>query len=326
MRRFGWLGCVLCACTATESVHEQGSGSVVARFSNAATLRGDAWTFLFDRGQGFPGAPVAPRHVSSASDGRRERGDERIVLASVAAGVFRSWGFVDSNPGFDPWVDVLAQPGYGDHVATTRDIVVRPGSVTTVEFDATTRIDEERPAFRTAASASVESLGTVAGPLRTVDLVAEAVNPQIDSTQVGFNVGWVDRDDDGQPDDANGDGLPDTTPQFFLHWKPRPGQLNEGADVIVPLFPNYLSTVGSLLAGTRARTRIASVRLLALGNAQSVTQVDGGVEARTLSAAPAGDYELVVLSETGLFWRVPNDLGKTVGHQGTVFRISAAAP
>ena len=102
------------------------------------------------------------------------------------------------------------------------------------------------------------------------------------------------------------------------------------AEVIIPLAFDpgpYLA----VLAGDPSR-EIVTDRLTAfvLPQAQAITFEKQGRVVTPMSAVPVGEYELWVVSESGQFWRMPNDLstdkaahlGGPRVSQGVRFRVA----
>jgi len=152
-------------------------------------------------------------------------------------------------------------------------------------------------------------------------LVSDSVG-RFDAKKVAFTFGLVDANADGRPDDTNGDGTPDLSTQLFLRWLPRPGQVAEGTTVIVPLVfdPSpFVRTLQGRLGTTVTANRL---QVVMVPQAQALsTGTDGGAQITPFGAPQAGDYELVLLTASGQFWRMPNQLGRDVPTQATRLHI-----
>ncbi len=296
------------------------SAIVEGRFSSPAGSTGAAWVFLFAPGSAPPASLTAPSRATAIS---RERlaSDPRFVFAEVAPNPWALWGLLDSNGNFDPSVDVLAQPGAGDFVGDAVEINVQPGTRQTFDYTVATRVLEEPPAF-----------GVVGAPTDVlVDPRVDVTTPiSLETTPVGgldpartaFTVGLVDANHDGVPDDANGDGLPDLDLQLVLAWKPRPGQAAAERTLVVPLAFDPTPFLAQLAGNTTLRITTRSLQVYALPQAMWASPGKGGaLILETAGTPPAGEYELLALSATGQFWRLPNQLRQDAPSQATTFHL-----
>jgi hypothetical protein len=305
-----------CACSGPEPQHGR-DGTVRGALTVSAGTRGGAWLFLYPPGQGFPTTQAFPEQVTAVSDVRLKEGDTRFVFAQVPPNPYRLWGFLDTNLDFEPNIDVLGGPGAGDRVAQGLELNVEPGADLEVAFALSTHLRHEPPAFRIERDVQGDEvvLPSAPGNVLRFELRADALGI-LDERRSGFVVGLGDADGDGVADDDNGDGVPDLFPQVYLRFLRRPGQVvplgpdGQPAEVIVPLVFDpgpYLA----LLANDPAQEVVAD-RLTAfvLPQAQAITWEKGrGRVVTPMDAIPVGEYELWVVSESGQFWRVPNDLG-----------------
>jgi hypothetical protein len=269
---------------------------------------GDAWVFLYRPGEGPPGAPAEPQAVTAVSAKRMET-DPRYVIANVKPNPYRLFGLIDVDSDFDGTIDVLSQPTAGDRVSTPIDLQAQPGRGAIAPLELDSPVFTEPPAF------SLE--GVVADDL-VLDFALDAITPltlvadpvgHFDPKKVGFTFGLLDADGDMSPDDLDGDGTPDLSLQLFLRWRPRPGQVEPGTTVIVPLVfdPSpFLQTLEGRLGTTVTAGRLQVV-MVPVAQALGPTE-DGGQGIRPLGPPPAGDYELVALAAGGQFWRLPNQL------------------
>lgn len=269
------------------------------------TAEGDAWVFLYARGEGPPGIPRAVTAVSA----KRLLADPRYVIANVKPNAYQLFGILDVNSDLDGTIDVLSQPTAGDAISTPVEFQAQPGRGATVALRLDRPVYTEPPAF---------SLEGQAGDDVVLDFALDAITPltlladpvdRFDPKKVGFTFGLVDSDGDQRPDDVDGDGTPDLSLQLFLRWLPRPGQLDEGTIVIIPLAfdPSpFLRTLEGRLDTTVTAGRLQVVMVPV---AQSIgPNEDGGVGVLPFGPPPAGDYELVALAAGGQFWRLPNQL------------------
>ncbi len=278
--------------------------------------RGDAWLFLYPPGQGFPFTQAFPEEVTAVSDVRLSKGDGRFTFARVPPNAYRLWGFLDANGDFEPDIDVLGGPGAGDRVAEGVELGVEPGGVTGAGLSLSRHLVHEPPAFvleDPEARAVIELPARLLGVHR-LELRADALGV-LDARRTGFVVGLGDADGDGVADDGDGDGLPDLFPQLYLRFLKRPGQVvpldsrGNPAEVIVPLAFDpgpYLA----VLAGDPSRDLVTDLlTAFVLPQAQAITFEQQGRVVTPMDAVPVGDYELWAVSESGQFWRMPNDLG-----------------
>lgn len=298
--RAAWLLIALGACEPADWPPLATRGPVHGEVHVPAGLSGDAWLFLFRRGEAFPSVPLAASSVSAV---RLEAGDAHFVFDGVAPNPLSLWGLLDVDQDFDPTIDVLTQPTAGDRIATHAvDLNVQPsrGATGAIELDGL--VATEPPAFRLDVQGDVE-LSTRPNAPTTLTLLADPVG-HFDPRRTQFMVGLVDADGDGRADDANGDGVPDLSLNVVLRWRPKPGQLDEGEVFMAMVYdPSpFLQTLQGRLGLAVAADRL-TVTLLPVPQQRLP---DGSL--RTFGAPPAGEWELVVLSSSGQFWRVPNQL------------------
>jgi hypothetical protein len=148
----------------------------------------------------------------------------------------------------------------------------------------------------------------------------------LDPKRVAFRVGLVDADKDGRPDDANGDGLPELTLQLLLRLVPKPGQVKEGASVVVPVVINPAPFTAALGNDVTLELAVDRLQGFIFNQAQEVTMgADGEQQLTPLGTAPAGNYELVLLAADGRFWRIPNDLGAVEPTQRVRFHFDRSS-
>ncbi len=300
--------------------------TVQGAVTTAEGVTGDAWLFLYRPGEGPPAEPAIPVFVSAVSAARLTQ-TGRYVFGEVSANPWRLWGLLDVDGNFRGDVDVLAQPTAGDRTGGGSEFNLQPGRPLELDYAMSTLVTFEPPAFRVEnASEPVFALDTSAGVmLTTLNLVADPVG-RLDRSKTGFSIGLVDVDGDGRPDDLDGDRVPDLTFTAFLRWLPRPGQNPAGTEVIVPLVLNPAPFLSNLQGNVRLRLLVDRLSLTVLPQAQEVLRRVGRRELRTFGAPPVGEYELIVLTGTGQFWRLPNQLGPELPSQAVRFRFERAAP
>ncbi|MFZ5469422.1 MAG: hypothetical protein ACOZIN_08295 [Myxococcota bacterium] len=285
--------------------------------------RGDAYVFLYPHGRGLPAEAVEPRALTAVSDLRLARGDTRYLFGSIAPNPYRVWPFLDVDRNFRVNVDVLAQPGAGDRLGVGVEVNLQPGEHRQLDLRIGETLAHEPPAFRLEGEKG-ETVELPDRPLAPIVLtmVSDDVGV-LDPARLGFRVSLADDDQDGAPDDADGDGLLDLYPRVFLRFLPRPGQtVPEDSTVILPMVFNpgpFLSNLGFELDAEIVADRLQTV---VVPVAQAISNKPGrGRQATTLDAIPIGEWELVVLAKTGQYWRLPNDLGATLTSQAVCFRF-----
>lgn len=289
-------------------------------------LAGDVWAFLYAPGEGPPGPPAFPKFATAVSAQRLSSGDRHFVFGSVAPNPYRLWAFLDVDSNFDPNVDVLAQPGAGDRVGQGVELNLQPGATLSQNVSIEQAVRDEPPGFRLEGDETDVVLdGSIDNPV-VLTLVSETAG-RLDPKRTAFHVGLVDADGDGRPDDLDANGIPELSLQIFLRWLPKPGQDNGGGSVIVPLVfdPSpFLAALGGQLGIDVSVTRLSGA---VIPQAQRLVTVPGQLPMITpVGAPPSGDYELIALTPTGQFWRLPNDLRGEQMSQSVRFRFDRVSP
>lgn len=285
------------------------------------SVGGDAWLFLYRPGEGPPGQPAVPESVTAVSAARM-KDDPHFVFAQVQPNPYRLYGLIDVDDDFDPSIDVLSQATLGDRVATGIGFQSQPGRGASVDLQVDSPVFTEPPAFSLEGEDDLDVLLDPAlDAITPITLVSDAVG-YFDAKRTVFTFGLVDADGDGRPDDVNGDGVPDLSVQLFLRWLPRGGQVEPGTTVLVPLVFDP-SPILRTLEG-RFDLTVTATRLQVVMVPQAIAQgplPDGGTGTQLFGTPPAGDYELLALTASGQFWRVPNQLGAAIPSQGTRLHI-----
>jgi hypothetical protein len=314
------------ACGVTDPQTLRATAVVQGAVIRPEGVSGDAWLFLYRPSEGPPGEPSFPVSVTGVSASQLERSG-RYVFGEVAANPWRLWGFLDVDQDFRGDVDVLAQPTAGDRTSEAVEFELQPGRPLEREVAFTAQVTTEPPAFRVEnATGNVFGLDATEGVgLTTITLVADDLG-RFAATSTGFPIGLVDEDADGFPDDRDGDRVPDLTFTAFLRWLPRPGQHPSGTDVVVPMLLNPAPFLARLEGNVRLRLLVDRLSLTVLPQAQEVLRRQGRRELRAFGGAPVGDYELLVLSGGGQYWRMPNQLAGEAASQGLRFRFDRALP
>lgn len=311
---------LLAACpTPTETPALARLGTVEATLRLPAGVGGDAWGFLYQPGEGPPGAPAVPAYVTAASAARLT-GDPRLVFAQVAPNPWRFVALLDVNRNFDPRIDVLAQAGAGDRLSRGVALEAQPGRGAALEADVDVLVPHEPPAFRLEGVGDDLPLEPSLDAQTPLTLVADPLG-RLDPKRTAFSFGLVDADGDGRPDDVDGDGTPDLSLQLFLRWLPLPGQAERGALVVVPLVfdPSpFLRTLEGRLGVT-----VSAQRVQGLIVPQALLLTEEGP--RPFGAPPRGDYELVALTAGGQYWKIPNQLSGLAPGQGVRLHVDRAS-
>lgn len=285
---------------------------------------GNVWVFLYAPKEGFPISPAVPLFATAVSStALAVRPQYR--LGPVEPNPYRAFALLDANGNFDAQVDVLAQPGAGDWVTVGREVNLQPGKTLEQPLALAQRILVEPPAFRVDTQATQLVLDEQPNQLASVVVISDDAGGRLQKSRGGFQVGILDADDDGRGDDADGDGVPELTLQFALRWVPRPGQLEAGLQVVVPMVFDPSPFLTAL--GGQPGLSVAADRLQLFVTPQAFQLKPGvaGLAGRTaLQAIPRGEYELVALPTNGQFWRVPNGLAGTMPSQATRFRFDRA--
>lgn len=287
-----------------------------------APVRGDAYAFLYASGEGPPGRPALPRAVTGSSSAAAEA---RYLFASVPPNPYRLWGVLDVDGNLDMTLDVLAQPGAGDWVTDGEELSLQPGEHAELPLRFTSRVEREPPAFRVeGADGGLLVLPDAPSGLELVRIAVERL-PELDASRLSLPVSLVDDDGDGRGDDANGDGIPDLSLQAGLRWLPAPGQERPSAtdggvlEVLVPLAADPRAVLPLLRGDVSEEVELDALDLLLVPQAQAV-DARGRVQ-QTLGAVPPGDYELVVTTAGGQYWKVPNGLGAQHASQALRIRV-----
>lgn len=323
MKHFGSALVLLCAACTTPS--ENPSLSKTGTVTGAVTTPagGDVWAFLYRPGEGPPGAPAVPVSVTAISSGRLAS-DPHFTFANVAPNPYRLYALQDTDANFDGNIDVLSQPTSGDRTSDGVEFQSQPGRGAQVDLALTNAVTVDPPAFFIEGEADLDVVLDPAA-VAPMTLKADAVGV-FDADRIGFTFGLVDTNGDQRPDDTNGDGVPDLTLQLFLRWLPLPGQLEEGATLIVPVA--FDPSPFLLTLQNRVDTTVSTTQLQVVMVPQAVVQstgADGGAQLTAFGTPPAGQYELIALQAGGQFWRVPNQLSARVTSQGVRLHIDRSS-
>ncbi len=320
---------LLLSLTACHGFEEGAVPSKAARVQGqVGGAAGDAWLFLYKPGEGFPGAPAAPKYVSAVGAARRRSGDHAFVFAQVSPNPYRLWGFVDVDSNFDPGFDVLAQPGAGDRIGQGVELNLQPGRTHEEALVLNSLVEHEPPAFRLEGVAGDDVvLDAQPNSTTALTLLADTIGKRFDAKKIGFPIGLVDLDKDGQPDDLNRDAVPDLSLQLFLRLVPQGGQVKAGATVVVPVLINPAPFLTALNGSLTAVVVVDRIQGYVLPQAQEIVSSPGKPSTITpLGQPPPGQYELVALTGQGQYWRMPNGLKGALPEQGVRFHFDRVAP
>ncbi len=317
-----WLALAACGCLNVAPEKLDKVAHIEGELQLTAPSRGDAYLFLHSRAD-----DERPAYVTAVPDGRLSRGDRRYVFGAVLPNPYRLRAFLDVDGSFRPDVDVLAQPGAGDRASELIELNLQPGQRLSQDVPVRTPVPHEPPAFRVDRTEGTVELPDQPVVPVTFELVADAVE-SLDIGAVAFRVSLVDANGDGSADDADGDGVPDLFPKVLLRFRPKPGQTvpvdrrGRLATVVVPLAFNPGPFLATLAGDPDREVAVDRLEVLLVPSAHAITEEPGrGEVIEPLNAIPVGDYELVVLHESGQYWRVPNDLGAAMPSQNVRFRF-----
>lgn len=349
------------------------AGRVEGQVVVSSVARGKVVLFLYDAARPPPpvgtGRPltftVVPREAlfGTAADGEAGPFTAPFAFSLVPPGRYLVRGFLDADDDFLPWYGVTADVTQGDvggaALAATREPrVVEVGTDEAgrplaaldvpVTFSDAARVPVDRPVFAVPTAQEGPPVLTLDGPQLAVDLVATPLEAGVvQQAQPGFLVRFVDDNGDGQPDDANGDGVPETWPRVVVRKLAgahplvdendldRNGLLDaEGADYehvdpgsgatvgadgkpdLVVLAAGFdVSEYAAQLVDAQGRVKATPTLVPRLRLVVRARALDGSVPGApaVLKAVPAGDWSLTVIQQTGQTWRVPNELAPGLG-------------
>ncbi len=328
--------------------------------------RGNVVVLLFDAARPPPpagsGRPITFTVLSrDAVFGAAVPGDTGPFTAAFAfslvpPGKYIVRGFVDSNVDFIPWYDVTAQVNAGDvggaaiepTTRANRELTVgvdTPALDVPVSFSDTALVPVDRPSFQVDGGFSSITF-TPAGPL-----VLELNLMRLDAGVIhqgapAFLVKLIDDDNNGVPDDANKDGVPDFWPKVLVRkLTDAPGvsdlldendldkngildatgedyeHVNPANGLTVP--PDGKPDAVVLAAGfdptellpllidpvtMMPRPTPVPVGKLKLVLRPQAFDLSNPAAPQPLKAMPKGKYAITVVQLSGQTWRVPNEL------------------
>lgn len=327
--------------------------------------RGPVVLFLFDAARPGPpvgtGRPVSFTIIPEAEVFARTSDTDsgpfiaRYTFSLIPPGKYTVRGFIDSNRDFVPWYTVTSEVNSGDVGGAAVDVITRATrtiEITTadkdthdvaVSFSDAARVTVDRPVFSESLNTPTITV-TPAGGNKVFDIIPTPVKSgAVNQPSPVFLAKAIDDNNDGMPDDANGDGIPDLWPKVFVRKLSegdnpladendldRNGVLDAtGADyehvnptTSAPVAPDGQPDAVVLAAGLdptallpqvldtngavkATPTPVTSLRIVIKPNAFDVSNPAAPAPIRTL---PKGRYALTVMQLTGQTWRVPNEL------------------
>lgn len=287
------------------------------------------------------------------------------AFSMVPPGRYLIRGFIDANtcntgvqpchvPDFIPFYTVTGEPNAGDVGGAVVDPLTRVPRVlditahtdgtlpalagVNVLFSETSTVPVDRPAFWVDSPPRFERTAT----LKQLELKPLQIREgAVDQWPAAMLLRFVDENNDGQPDDANGDNRPDLWPRVVvrkLAEGPQLSAIQRNADendldrngILDPQGVEYLRADGTtdgqpdlvvLTAwldpthydamrnkdGTWNMNPVPVPSLRVIVQAQALDARDPR-QPQVLRAVPAGRYALTLVQFTGQTWRVPNEL------------------
>ncbi|HVE87867.1 MAG TPA: hypothetical protein VND93_33645 [Myxococcales bacterium] len=313
MRTLASLALVMAAAAGCGSPPGLAAGTLSGTVAVPEGAGGDAYLFLFHPGEGPPARPAVPE-LATAVSSVRLMDDPHFVFANVPRKPYRLWGFLDRDRSVRLDVDVLAQPSAGDLTSRGLELISLevPGPVF---LDVPAPFDP--PAFEIPGAGAFVVLPDQ--PLLPVRFAVQTTRLSGLLHQVAFAVSLSDRDGDGAPDDADGDGQADLYPHIAFRFLARPGQtVPEGGEALLPVLIENELPLRAALNGDPARVLPLSDLTL------DVLPVAVDAAGAALPVIPVGEYQLVVLGASGQVWTLPNGLGASEPSQSVRFFVQHA--
>lgn len=324
--------------------------------------RGKIVLFLYDAARPPPpvgtGRPLTFTVVSrdavfgAAADSDAGPFTAPFAFSLVAPGRYLIRGFIDSNDDFIPWYGVTADTTAGDVGGAAIDPVTRASRVIEVGLDEATntpipaldvpvsfadtaRLPLDRPIFSIVGGAETVTVGA---PATVIELQATPiVEGVMQQPSPGFLLRFIDDNNDGLPDDANGDGVPELWPRVVVRklapersplldendldkngivdaegtdYEHADGTTDGKPDVVV-LAAGFdpteyaMQLVDAMGRVKQVATPVPRLKLVLRPRAFDASNPSAPQQLRTV---PVGDYAITVIQQTGQTWRVPNEL------------------
>lgn len=324
--------------------------------------RGKIVLFLYDAARPPPpvgtGRPLTFTVVSresifgGASDGDAGPFTAPFAFSLVAPGRYLIRGFIDANDDFIPWYGVTADTTAGDVGGAAIDPISRlsrvievgldeatqtpiPALDVPVSFADTARLPLDRPIFSVVGGMDTV---TVTAPATVIELQATpVVEGVMQQSSPGFLLRFVDDDNDGNPDDANQDGVPDLWPRVVVRklapersvlldendldkngivddegtdYEHADGTTDGLPDVVVLAAGFNPMEYATQLVDAMGRVKQVATPVPRLKLVLQLRAFDARNPAapQPLRTAPVGNYAITVIQQTGQTWRVPNEL------------------
>ncbi len=339
------------------------AGTVVV----SSKARGNVVVFLFDAARPPPptgsGRPITFTVLSreevfgNALEGDTGPFSAPFAFSLVPAGKYLVRGFVDSNVDFIPWYDVTSQVNAGDvggaaiepSTRANREIVVdvtKPTTDVPVSFSDTALVPVDRPSFVVDGGFPSFTFTPASGP-QVLELDPLPINMGvIHQSKPAFLAKFIDDDNNGVPDDANKDGVPDLWPKVLVRKLSSEADVNplldendldkngivdaKGADyehvnpmngITVP--PDGKPDAVVLAAGIdptelapllidpmtmMVRTTPVPVGRLKLVLKPQAFDISNPLSPQPLKSVPKGRYAITLVQISGQTWRLPNEL------------------
>ncbi|MGQ0505895.1 MAG: hypothetical protein ACT4TC_11315 [Myxococcaceae bacterium] len=339
--------------------------------------RGNAIVFLYDTARPPPplgsGRPISFSVVSeselfgAASKDTTSGGPftAPYAFSLVGRGSYLVRAFLDhdecviatpgcAGPDFNPWYSVTSEPNRGDVGGAAVDALtlvprvitiadddfgnLRPATDVQVSISDTALVPADRPAFAVTAGDAIFTAGTAQ---KILELSPEPLDlGVVHQRQPVFFAKYVDDNDDGVPDDANGDGVGDFWPKVTVRkLKDTPPYLTDendedrngildssGADYplqgaqadgkpdLVVLAAGFdPALVVPALTDGNGNPRLDPVPIQKLRLVLNLRAFDASRSPPAqLAGVPQGRYAIIVQQFTGQSWRIPNELQTAV--------------
>jgi hypothetical protein len=344
-------GCETPPVFATADVRQNDSsahieGNVVA----TSSARGNVVLFLYDASRPPPptgnGRPLnfatIQRETLFGGQGGNGPFVAPFALSLVTPGKDLIRGIIDTNADFIPWYTVTADANAGDVGGAAIDPLTRGPKVidveraakdVTVTFSDVATVPVDRPSFR--VDTEEQSATLTRGTTLTVDLLPQPIRMGvIRQNQMAFLARLADDDRDGVADDKNNDGVPDGWPKVIVR------KIGEGETLLRDDSGDYTHVVASsavdpdgvpdvvvlqagvdltehmqLLTGSDGKPLPTPVPVSKLKLVSRPVAVDARIPDMPvpLLTVPSGNYAIILISETGQTWRVPNELAVGFG-------------